>query len=73
MASSGLGSAALRASQIRTGVSVLLSTRTCVLQGLTAVIVSCAYFDKELVPMAAAAWIAGLGAAELGEGAQQSK
>merc|ERR1719343_1221087 len=55
MASSGLGSAALRASQIWTGVSVLLSMRTCVLQGLAAVIVSCTYFDKELAPMAAAA------------------
>merc|ERR1719188_2530937 len=54
MASSGLGSAALRASQIRTGVSVLLSMRTCVLQGLTAVIVSCKYFTG-LAPMAAAA------------------
>merc|ERR1740138_972153 len=55
MASSGLGSAALRASQNWTGVSVLLSMRTCVLQGLTAVIVSCTYLDKELAPMAAAA------------------
>merc|ERR1719277_2132234 len=62
MASSGLGSAALRANQIRTGVSVLLSMRTCVLQGLTAVIVSSAYFDKELAPMAAAARMAGRGA-----------
>merc|ERR1719230_1725722 len=53
MASSGLGSAALRASQIWTGVSVLLSMRTWVLQGLAAVIVSCTYFDKELAPIAA--------------------